>query len=147
MTLFRSYDVRMDRAERRRRFGEWLRTALDERYLQQADLAERSGIPSGLISRYFNGQTLPDQANAIRIADALRVDRVYVLELAGHRAEVLGDIESIEDIDPRVRWYFLNYRRLPPDKQRLLLRQLDAYFAELDKLSQLEKEDTAALDE
>lgn len=53
------------------------------RGLTQADLCRMSGIPTSLMSNYFNGKRSPTLTNAIAMADALQIS---LDELAGREA-------------------------------------------------------------
>lgn len=61
-------------------FSENLRQIASSRQLSQADLSRMSGIPSSLMSNYFNGKRSPTLTNAIAMADALQIS---LDELAG----------------------------------------------------------------
>lgn len=110
-------------------FGDWLGDELSRRGTSMRSFAIDIGVHPGTVARWVDGQAIPDSANCLKIADALRVDRDYVLALAGHRPEEETDLLSQVPIE--VRWYFMNYRRLPLERQKLLLRQLRAYYEDL----------------
>lgn len=60
-----------NRKELAEEFGEALRWAMDEAFVTQKTLAARTGIPQSTLSRYINGQKIPNVIIAMKIADAL----------------------------------------------------------------------------
>jgi len=66
-------------------FGVWLRSALADSGMRQAELSRRSGVSQGNLSRYQAGATLPDPDTIKKIADALNADADELLIVAGHR--------------------------------------------------------------
>jgi transcriptional regulator with XRE-family HTH domain len=53
--------------------GERIRRLRDERYLSQAELAEKAGISRAVLSRLENDLAVPIQRTVRKIADALGV--------------------------------------------------------------------------
>lgn len=111
--------------DRKARFSAWLRDAMAREDLQQADLARLVGVTTGIVSRWYNGHTLPSSANAIRIAKALGEERDYVLDLAGHRPLP----SSTTDLtDPRVL-FFASHARELTEEEWAIIRDLIERFA------------------
>lgn len=110
-------------------FGDWLREEIDRRGWSVSDFAARINVRPSTVSRWTNNQRLPDPPFCEAIADALQLAPDDVLARAGHRTSPGSDLLSQVPIE--VRWYFMNYRRLPLERQKLLLRQLRAYYEDL----------------
>jgi transcriptional regulator with XRE-family HTH domain len=66
-------------------FSSWLHAQLQRREWRAADLARRTGLNSGTISRWANAIDVPSPENCIRLADAFLLDPDDVLAVAGHR--------------------------------------------------------------
>lgn len=101
------------RDERKRRFSAWFQKALAGQELSQADFTARlqrsyPAVTSGLVSRWYNGETLPTAESILRIADVLGVDADWLLAVAGYRAEVGRSapsrrVEQMEEVKRLVR--------------------------------------------
>lgn len=64
-------------------FSTWLQTELDQRGWKQSDLAKRSGMDSGLLSRLLNGERKPGVDTCRAIAKAFNLKDIQVLAIAG----------------------------------------------------------------
>lgn len=81
--------------EERTPFGEWLLDQINRHDppWSYRSLAAKVGVHASTIGHWVSGRALPESDNAISLADALGVDRDWVLELAGHRPRV--DVDQI----------------------------------------------------
>lgn len=82
-------------------FQESINRIARDRDLSQADLSRMSGIPTSLMSNYFNGKRSPTLTNAIAMADALQIS---LDELAGREVpkrvieqRLLSDFRELSD--------------------------------------------------
>lgn len=66
-------------------FANWLQSRLHSRGMTQAELAVRAGVSQGTVSKWFNGQSLPNLDSAQRIADALQVGPEVVRSMRNPR--------------------------------------------------------------
>lgn len=76
--------------EGRTPFGEWLLDQINTPtppWTYRA-LAASVGVHPSTIGHWVSGRALPEPKHAIALADALGIDRDWVLELAGHRPRV-----------------------------------------------------------
>lgn len=113
-------------------FCERLNHALKMRDMKPVDLAKRTGINKGAISKYLNGSCNAKVTNIKKMADALNVDDIWLLgldqdeafEMAAKRAEknVSNFLKGMhlcgfneEEIDA-----FLEYKELHEDRKKLV---------------------------
>ena len=92
-----------------------LQEALDFKGWTGSDLAKRSGIGKGQISRYLHGQVIPKQSKIGAMADALGVSPAWLL---GYDVNMKG-----EALQPKIQLYKLsveNQARLLSYYQALL---------------------------
>lgn len=82
-------------------FADVIKRIASDRQLTQADISRMSGIPTSLMSNYFNGKRSPTLTNAIAMADALQIS---LDELAGREApkrvieqRLLSDFRELSD--------------------------------------------------
>jgi len=66
-----------------------LKYALDHAGMTQSDLSEKTGIKKPSISAYVNGRYAPTQERLEVIADALRVDKVWLMGYDAPMREVI----------------------------------------------------------
>lgn len=62
-------------------FCERLNEALSTKRIKQAELAQKTGINKGLISRYVNGEVQPVGENLVKIAKALDVSPFWLYDI------------------------------------------------------------------
>jgi transcriptional regulator with XRE-family HTH domain len=99
-------------------FSERLSEALNISEMKQADLAQKTGINKGLISRYVNGEVQPVGENLVKIAKALGVSPFWFYELdqeqkTEEREEnKMITVKSIEEA-----WHEAN-KRFPTDYEK-----------------------------
>ena len=79
-------------------FSTWLIDELKKRDWNQSDLALRSGISQGAISKVLLGQRNPGIDFCNGIAKALRVPKTRVMELAGLLPRKNGEIQEADDL-------------------------------------------------
>lgn len=56
-----------------------LNTTLEEKGMTQRELAEKTGMPEGTISRYCSGKRVPNAMQILTIAKALNVKTDYLI--------------------------------------------------------------------
>lgn len=86
-----------------------LREALSVRGMSAEDLARKSGINKGSISKYLSGKVIPKQSAIGRLADALGVSPAWIL---GYNVNMDRFIPDEDD--------GLDLKRLTPDNLLLL---------------------------
>lgn len=64
-------------------FSEWLQTELDRREWRPTELAKKSEISDGAISRFLRGERKPDPESLVSIAKAFRLPPEQVFRAAG----------------------------------------------------------------
>lgn len=64
-------------------FSQWLQNELDDRHWIQADLARKSGLSTGQVSRLLTGTRDPGGSTCLAIARAFRLPVEIVLKAAG----------------------------------------------------------------
>lgn len=77
-------------------FTERLKTALDESGMTAADLARKSGINKGTISKYLHGGFIPKQSTIGTLATALNVSPAWLLGFDVDKYVVL-DINKLNE--------------------------------------------------
>ena len=112
-------------------FGRRLREGRQQRRISAAELARRLNIDYMQVYRYERGEALPSFATAVRLA---RVFQISLDELANGTAMPPPPPPPIRNQDLLERMRALD--DLPPERQELALRILDALLAgELDGLA------------
>lgn len=113
-----------------RDFGPRLRRAREQRRLSMPQLARQIGIDYMQIYRYEKGQSFPSFTTAVRLADLFQIS-----------LDVLAGGREIPEPPPSFRNDSILERMrrlddLPPERQELALRILDALLAgDLDGLA------------
>lgn len=64
-------------------FGQWLDLQLQERHITQSEFASMIGVYPSQISRIISGQRNPTNEMLIKMADALRIPREEIFQVAG----------------------------------------------------------------
>ena len=77
-------------------FGEWLRSEIERRDLSISEFARRIGVSHGTVSRWLSATRRPDADSAGRIARALGVPPVVVLDMLGQRQSPTTQTEHLE---------------------------------------------------
>ena len=88
------------------KFAQRMQEEMQRKNLKQADIAERTGIPTSAITMYYNGKYLPKAKNLKLIAQVLEVSESWLID------EEIGTNEEL---------LLKMYRMLPKKKQKLLL--------------------------
>jgi transcriptional regulator with XRE-family HTH domain len=70
-------------------FGIFLKTAMQSCKVTQAELATRSDVSQGAISRYLNGKASPKAEELLRISQALGVSMEFLLTGHGPQPRVV----------------------------------------------------------
>lgn len=78
-------------------FGEWLADRLDERDLQQQELAALVGAEPSTVSNWVKGKTIPREPMCDRIAEELGLDPDEVRKRAGRRPQPKGRLRDIRE--------------------------------------------------
>jgi transcriptional regulator with XRE-family HTH domain len=113
-----------------RDFGPRLRRAREQRRLSMPQLAGQIGIDYMQIYRYEKGLSFPSFATAVRLADIFQIS-LDVLAGGGEIPEAPPSFRSSSLLE-RMR----QLDALPPERQQLALRILDALLAgDLDGLA------------
>lgn len=60
-------------------FAERLKEAMRQRNINQAELVKRTGIGKSCISQYLSGKYEPKYKNLCLIADAIKVEKDYLI--------------------------------------------------------------------
>ena len=95
-------------------FADWLEEKLKKRDWQPADLARRTGLHTGSVSRILNGTRKPGADMCRGIAEALNVPPEIVFRQAGL-------LPSKTEIDPQAEEFIPLFRQLDTtDRKRLL---------------------------
>jgi transcriptional regulator with XRE-family HTH domain len=92
-----------------RDFAAWFRQQLKRREWNQSDAARKLGVSSGVVSRWYRGDRLPDPKSCDLIADLFVVPVDMVLELAGHRPASVpippdSPVVLLQSLVERVDW-------------------------------------------
>ena len=78
-----------------------IKTALDERNMTASDLARKSGVNKGAISRYLSGEVIPKQSKIDLMARALDVSPSWLLgydvNQKGELAQPLIELQKLND--------------------------------------------------
>ena len=61
-------------------FAKRMRETMYRKNLKQADIAERTGIPTSAVTMYYNGKYLPKSRNLKLIAQVLEVSESWLLD-------------------------------------------------------------------
>lgn len=95
-----------------------LREALRVRDMKPVDLARKSGVSKGSISKYIKGTILPKQNAIGAMAEALSVSPAWLMgyDLTMDGKELLSDIE-IHKLSPENRARLLAYYQALVDSQ------------------------------
>lgn len=127
-------------------YAERLKAALLDRGWSQADLARRTGLDPGHISRYVNGKISPQRTNFRKILDALGMsEREF---MSGERFEpdeaqlhLLCEVEILLGLSRRLieahKRASSSERPADPERERLLMEA--TYVALDDKVTEIRK--------
>lgn len=97
-------------------FGEWLDKELKDQGIKKIDLARRTGVDSGAITRYIKGERFPDVPTLAAIADGLGINYEIIMRVAIGKSPT-GNAE----IDP-ISQELLNISIRLPENERVDLR-------------------------
>jgi transcriptional regulator with XRE-family HTH domain len=112
-------------------FATWVRTQQRRREWNDADLARRLGVNSGIVSNWLSGKRRPNPRSCDLLADVFGADLDFVLNLVGHRPLT----EPLPIDDPVVEITSL-VRRIKPDPNRINgLAALLRTWLEMDRAS------------
>lgn len=81
-------------------FREWLREKLREKCLSQLELARRSGVSQGAISRWIRGEREPDEASIVKVAKALGAGEEEIALLLGLEKGFVFPLEAKDVVVP-----------------------------------------------
>lgn len=95
-------------------FSKKLREQMYRKNLKQADIVERTGIPSSAVTMYYNGKYLPKAKNLKLIAKVLDVSESYLLDYEENDNNTTNNEEKI----------LAMYRSLSEDNKDKLYRYL-----------------------
>ncbi len=104
-------------------FADWLENELASRDMRPYDLAKKSGVDHGVISRVLNRERKPSAETLIAIAQALRIPHDEVLRIAGILPPEPGTDPVVEEGRELLRQMNEDTRRRA---LRLLRSELDA---------------------
>ena len=105
-------------------FGDWLRQKIEKRGWDQSELARRTGLAHGQISRFISGSRHPGPNPCIAIADALGLSREEVFRARGW---LLSDQKEPQvKLSPEVFDIAVEIDRLPSKARRAALRTTKA---------------------
>jgi len=91
-------------------FHEWLQAVMYDKGITQADLAERTGASSGLVSLWYAGKKVPSTRYLGKIARALgRTDQVVLSAIEGR------ETSPVANLDMQTRTAISRLFGLPPD--------------------------------
>ena len=99
--------------------GDWLGDELDRQGRSRRWLSIEVGVHPETVSRWVDNEAVPDAVNCIKIADALGMDRDYVLDLAGHRPDIRKP--GIDLSDPLVSFAAMNQDKLTDAQKRAMI--------------------------
>jgi transcriptional regulator with XRE-family HTH domain len=81
-------------------YATYIRETMEEQDVSQVELEARTGIADSTLSRYLKGTVrAPKATHLVKIADALNLDRVRVLALAGITTERPVDQPSAQEAE------------------------------------------------
>lgn len=74
------------------------RLILSERKMSQKELADKAGVNKSFISHYVNGSHCPSNVTAQKIAEALGVSPLWLMDLSVHKTteDLLEDIHRLD---------------------------------------------------
>lgn len=113
----------MGRMENRDEFALWLRQEMARREWRPADLARKSGLSTGFLSKLLKGERRAGIDACRMIARALGMQDIEVLRHAG-----LAEPEPSTD-SPMIRQLIFEFSQLEPDEQEQILKILRALNA------------------
>lgn len=96
-------------------FGEWLREKLDQQGIRPIELARRSKIDPGSLSRYLSGEREPTAQNLQAIAKGLHISHEEVFRAAG-----IFPVKPAHDEKTERGRYLLENYKSPATKERAL---------------------------
>lgn len=99
--------------------GDWLGDELDRQGRKRRWLAIEVGVHPETVSRWVDNEAIPDAANCVKIADALGVDRDFLLDLAGHRPDAREP--EIDLSDPLISFAAMNQDKLTDAQKRAMI--------------------------
>jgi transcriptional regulator with XRE-family HTH domain len=102
-------------------FGQWLQSELDNQKINQADLAKRSGLGTGSVSRLINGSRGVGKKACKKLASGLRLP----LEVVLRAADILPEDP---EIDERAEIIYHRVQNMPDD----MLAQVETFINFID---------------
>lgn len=111
-------------------FGDWLMQTLGQREMSYRALARQISVHPSTIGHWVAHRSMPEPANCIALADALDLDRDFVLDLAGHRPD-----DRPPELDfslPLLSFAARNQHRISRRRQQRMVELLDAFLDEED---------------
>lgn len=80
-------------------FSNRLKSAMDERNINQTDLSGLTGISKASISQYLSGKNEPSKKNVAKITEALKVTEAWLLGI-DDQARPVQQVQEPEPVQP-----------------------------------------------
>ena len=122
-------------------FPKRLKLAMQIRGFRQIDLANETGIDRGTISRYLNGEFKPKAKNVILIADALKVNELWLLGNGEVPMDIDPSIEYVVDPDDVNRRAYMKLEYSNLVEMNISQEEWCALYKQFDTLSEKSKID------
>ncbi|MCI0620145.1 MAG: PAS domain S-box protein [Acidobacteria bacterium] len=117
--------------------SEYLSKKMEEKNLNQTELAREVGLSIGTISKWLRRNETPDLVSCLKLAACLTEDPVVLLEMVGRQADAELVRKFVpESLRPRVSednlYESTEHRELHRGLQRLLQRETEGEIGEID---------------
>ena len=100
--------------------------AMNERGIKAVELSERSGVSKASISQYTNGTHCPSNKMALQLAQVLRVNPLWLMDLDD---DMNRELSNSAKNDAKLRTVVEYYKTLSPENQALIDNMLAALTA------------------
>jgi len=100
------------------RVAKRLTFAMNEKNIKAVDLAEKSGVSKASISQYTNGTHCPSNKKAQQLADVLRVNPLWLMDLDDDMHREIITENKVEN--PKEKEVIRLYSQLPKEHQQLI---------------------------
>jgi transcriptional regulator with XRE-family HTH domain len=118
-------------------FPDWLRQQLDQRGWDQIELAYRSGVTPGQVSRILSGTRHAGPETCIALARALNLPREEVFQARGWLLAA-PEQQFSPEMDPRVVQLAHEVNALPFDQREAILDTMQSVLTVVDKVAKQE---------